>query len=131
MRIYWVDQVNIVDNRHAGIQLLMSSGGSPQAFASWEGGVMVGESGPAFCNLCKSDGQSSCHPKPHWSPGGFGPSHGMFSACYAGWTPGPDILGWGDIMGYNNLFGRFDVKDVTIGRCQLHDWGTQFQVLVD
>ncbi|KAG2496270.1 hypothetical protein HYH03_005503 [Edaphochlamys debaryana] len=113
------EDVNVLDTKHVGVQVLRVGGFTEEASAEWKRGLIVGQSGSAFCDACPTLSAAGCHPKlsrqSYNKATPFTPAVGIQSAMFAlAYTPGPEKKPYDKPMGYATVHGRFDFSGLTM-----------------
>ncbi len=109
--------VRVLDSKHVGVQILRQGGFIDKAEFNWNGGLLVGQSSPAVCAVCRKPGQIGCHQKltlVSYNKESFSPAIGLQSVMFSlSFKPGPEDKAW-DEMAYAMVHGKVLVDGVTI-----------------
>lgn len=98
--------VNILDTKHAGINLLRQADMLTKGWFRWEGGLIAGQSSTDVCTACATLSDPGCPPKfsvqSFNTEQPFSPAVGMQSAQFAlTFTPGPERKPYDAPMSYS------------------------------
>ncbi|KAG2491954.1 hypothetical protein HYH03_009686 [Edaphochlamys debaryana] len=113
------EDVNVLDTKHVGVQVLRLGGFTEEATAQWKRGLIVGQSDASVCNACPALGSPGCHPKlssqSYNKAMPFTPAIGLQSAQFAvAFTPGPELKAYDKPKGYSMVHGVFNVSGLTL-----------------
>ncbi|EFJ47177.1 hypothetical protein VOLCADRAFT_92355 [Volvox carteri f. nagariensis] len=111
--------VNILDNKHAGIHLMRYGEMTDKGWMRWDGGLLVGQSSNDVCSACTKRSDPGCHPKlstqsfNQYDP--FTPAVGLQSSQFAlGFAVGPEKKPYDKPMGYSLIHGMFNISGITL-----------------
>ncbi|GIL91633.1 hypothetical protein Vretifemale_19242 [Volvox reticuliferus] len=114
-----LQNVNILDTKHAGIHLMRLGGMVDKGWMRWEGGLLAGQSSNDVCTACETRSDPGCHPKlSHQSfnqDEPFTPAVGLQSSQFAlGFAVGPEKKPYDKPMGYSLIHGMFNISSITL-----------------
>ncbi|GIL91678.1 hypothetical protein Vretimale_9535 [Volvox reticuliferus] len=114
-----LQNVNILDTKHAGIHLMRMGGMVDKGWMRWEGGLLAGQSSNDVCTACETRSDPGCHPKLSSQSFNqdepFTPAVGLQSSQFAlGFAVGPEKKPYDKPMGYSLIHGMFNISSITL-----------------
>ncbi|KXZ43941.1 hypothetical protein GPECTOR_77g37 [Gonium pectorale] len=112
--------VNVLDNKHAGVTLLRKGlTFAEKANLWWTGGLLAGQSSPAVCAACTKLSDIGCHQKLSTQSYNriepFTPAIGLYSAQFAlHFSDGPEVKPWDKPKSYSIAHGMMNISGVTL-----------------
>ncbi|EFJ47175.1 hypothetical protein VOLCADRAFT_92352 [Volvox carteri f. nagariensis] len=114
-----LEDVNVLDNKHAGIHLMYKGGLTDNGAMWWYGGLIAGQSSDDVCSVCTTLSDPGCHPKMsiqsfnQYEP--FSPAVGLQASQFAiNFYDGPEKKPWDKAKSYAIVHGMFNITGVTL-----------------